>query len=165
MITAATKTRAQTPILIPDTLSGNIINLTLAEGSTQFYVGQSTKTFGFNGSYLEPTLVLRQVQKVTLNVRNNLTDTTTTHWQGLHVAAIKDGSPHNPIVSGSTWSPYFSVLDKAIGKLIKDQFVSAISDSFKLTIENRSLAQMVSSIGILIEGQIQKIKLIKNLKT
>ncbi|MBK9026242.1 MAG: hypothetical protein IPL69_20470 [Saprospiraceae bacterium] len=27
-------------------------------------------------------------------------DTTTTHWHGLHVAPMNDGSPHNPILSG-----------------------------------------------------------------
>lgn len=105
--------KAQTPILIPDTLSGSVINLNLKDSLFQFYGGTDTKTLGYNGSYLGPTIILNQGQKVTLNVHNLMKDTTTTHWHGLHVAPINDGSPHNPILAGATWSPSFTVLDKA----------------------------------------------------
>jgi blue copper oxidase len=104
---------AQSQIPIPDTLSGNSINLSIAEGTKQFFSGFNTKTIGYNGSYLGPTIILNKGQNVTLNVHNQLTDTTTTHWHGLHVAPTNDGSPHNPILAGNTWSPSFEVMDNA----------------------------------------------------
>lgn len=105
--------KAQTPISIPDTISGNNINLTIADSNHQFYAGFKTNTIGYNGSYLGPTIIINKGQNITLNVHNKLNDTTTTHWHGLHVAANNDGSPHNPIMAKSTWSPSFKSMDKA----------------------------------------------------
>ncbi|MDQ3141442.1 MAG: multicopper oxidase domain-containing protein [Bacteroidota bacterium] len=104
---------AQTALIIPDTLSGTSINLNIADSSKQFFSGYNTSTIGYNGRYLGPTIILNQGQTVTMNVHNMLADTTTTHWHGLHVAPINDGSPHNPIMAGNTWSPNFTVMDNA----------------------------------------------------
>lgn len=103
----------QTTILIPETLAGDVIDLTLQNGTREFYPGVATKTIGYNGNFLGPTIILNQGQPVTLNLHNQLGDTTTTHWHGLHVAPRNDGSPHNPVMDGSTWSPSFTVMDKA----------------------------------------------------
>ena len=105
--------KAQMFITIPDTVVGNNINLIISDSSKQFYPGFSTATIGYNGSYLGPTIILNKGQNVTLNVTNMLNDTTTTHWHGLHVAPMNDGSPHTPILSGNVWSPSFNVLDNA----------------------------------------------------
>lgn len=107
------KCEAQNLILIPDTLSGNLIHLTIKEGVKQFYKGINTSTIGYNGSYLGPTLILNKGQMIKLEVENKLSDTTTTHWHGLHVSPGNDGSPHNPILSDQTWTPSFEVLDNA----------------------------------------------------
>ncbi len=104
---------AQTLIPIPDTLSGASINLTIDDSIHQFYTGYNTTTIAYNGSYLGPTIILNKGQNVTMNVNNQLADTTTTHWHGLHVAPMNDGSPHNPILSGNIWSPSFTVMDNA----------------------------------------------------
>lgn len=108
-----TISKAQNLIPIPDTLSGTNINLMIADSTNQFFSGYNTSTIAYNGRYLGPTIILRKGQSVTLNVNNMLMDTTTTHWHGLHVAPMNDGSPHNPILSGSTWSPSFTVMDNA----------------------------------------------------
>ncbi len=105
--------QAQTLISIPDTLSGASIDLTLATGSRAFFPGTQTATIGYNGAYLGPTLILQKGQTVTLHVHNQLGDTTTTHWHGLHVAPKNDGSPHTMIMDGETWSPSFPVMDQA----------------------------------------------------
>lgn len=104
---------AQTALFIPDTVSGTNINLNIADSSIQFFPGFNTATIGYNGRYLGPTIILEKGQSVTMNVHNELMDTTTTHWHGLHVAPMNDGSPHNPILSGATWSPSFPVMDNA----------------------------------------------------
>lgn len=109
----AIQIQAQTLIPIPDTLSGASIDLNLQAGSREFFPGIQTTTFGYNGAYLGPTLFLQKGQLITLNVHNQLGDTTTTHWHGLHVAPANDGSPHTPIMDGETWSPAFTVMDQA----------------------------------------------------
>jgi FtsP/CotA-like multicopper oxidase with cupredoxin domain len=106
-------TQAQNLIPIPDTLSGADIYLSIADSNQQFYPGFNTATIGYNGSYLGPTILLNKGQNVAMHVTNMLADTTTTHWHGLHVAPINDGSPHNPIIAGDTWLPSFTVMDNA----------------------------------------------------
>jgi blue copper oxidase len=104
---------AQQPLFIPDTLSGNQIHLTLQYGQVNFYPGGPTQTMGVNGNILGPTIILNKHQQVTLNVNNQLTDTTTIHWHGLHVAPENDGTPHITIAPNTTWRPAFEVLDWA----------------------------------------------------
>ena len=113
IILSTTLLKAQTALFIPDTLSGSNINLNIADSSNQFFPGFNTTTIGYNGRYLGPTIILDKGQTVTMNVHNALMDTTTTHWHGLHVAPMNDGSPHNPILSGDNWSPSFTVMDNA----------------------------------------------------
>jgi len=101
------------PLPIPDTLSGSSINLTVQEGTWEFHAGEMVNTYGYNGDLLGPTLLLEQGGTVTLNVTNALPDLTTTHWHGLHVSAENDGGPHSLIYPNTTWSPSFTVLDRA----------------------------------------------------
>lgn len=104
---------AQNQLLIPDTLSGNTFNLTLQNGSYAFYHGVETTTMGANGNILGPTLIFNNGEDVDIYVENQLLDTTTIHWHGMHVSAENDGGPHTTIAPGSTWNPQFTVLDKA----------------------------------------------------
>jgi len=104
---------AQTPLAIPDTVSGAVIDLQLDTGLVQFLPGLPTRTMGANGPLLGPTVILQQGQAVTLNVSNQLGEASTIHWHGMHVAPENDGGPHTPIAAGDTWSPSFTVLDRA----------------------------------------------------
>lgn len=104
---------AQTPLWIPPTLSGTNIDLTIQDGNWEFHPGEVVPTYGYNGNLLGPTIILDQGQQVTLNVTNTLPDLTTTHWHGLHVSAANDGGPHSLIYPNTTWSPSFTVLDRA----------------------------------------------------
>ena len=104
---------AQNLISIHEILEGQEINLNLAKSSKEFYSGIMTNTLGYNGNHLGKTIILNKEQTVKLNVTNSLTEKTTTHWHGLHVAPHNDGSPHTPIDPSHTWSPEFTVLDKA----------------------------------------------------
>ncbi len=105
--------QAQNPLLIPDTLSGNNITLTLQNGQFSFYQGVNTTTMGANGNILGPTLILHKGDSVNFTVNNRLDDTTTLHWHGMHVSAANDGGPHTPIAPGASWYPKFTVRDKA----------------------------------------------------
>lgn len=101
------------PLFIPDTLAGPVYNLTVAPDSVNFIAGTATPTYGINGPYLGPTLIMRKGDQVTMNVTNNLGETTTMHWHGMHVSPEDDGGPHTAIPDGTTWSPDFTVLDEA----------------------------------------------------
>jgi bilirubin oxidase len=110
----AVVTYAQQPLFIPDTLSGSVINLTLKADSVQFFPGQISYTNGFNAyKYLGKTLILQKGTNVNITVNNQLQDTTTIHWHGLHVAPQNDGGPHTIILPGTSWNPQFTVMDKA----------------------------------------------------
>ncbi|MFT6716464.1 MAG: FtsP/CotA-like multicopper oxidase with cupredoxin domain [Saprospiraceae bacterium] len=100
-------------LLIPDTLSGNTFDLNMSGGTKQFYTGTTTNTSGYNGSYLGPTLIFNNGDSVQMHVTNNLNETTTTHWHGMHVAAENDGGPHTSFAPGETWSPKFKIIEKA----------------------------------------------------
>jgi len=104
---------AQNPVLIPDTISGSNFDLNLQHGTSQFFDGQITNTMGVNGDILGPTLIMNKGDEVNIEVTNNLDDTTTIHWHGMHVSAENDGGPHTYILSGETWNPSFTIMDHA----------------------------------------------------
>ncbi|MBL7943231.1 MAG: multicopper oxidase domain-containing protein [Flavobacteriales bacterium] len=104
---------AQNPLLIPPILEGPVFDLSVQIGSTEFFPGITTTTYGVNGDILGPTLLFDKGETVQLNVTNNLSSTTTMHWHGLHVSALNDGGPHQLIEEGATWSPQFEVMNHA----------------------------------------------------
>ena len=103
----------QNPLYIPTTLSGTDIVLNLQQGTKQFYSGQPTNTMGANGNILGPTLILNQGDSVNFTVNNQIGQTTTIHWHGMHVSPENDGGPHTTIAPNASWTPSFVVLDKA----------------------------------------------------
>lgn len=106
-------TNGQNLLAIPDTLSGTNFNLNIYDTSKVFYTGYSTSTYGVNADYLGPTLLLNQGDSVSINVNNQLMDTTTIHWHGMHVSAMNDGGPHITIPPNTVWNPKFKVRDHA----------------------------------------------------
>lgn len=104
---------SQNPIIIPGTIESTDVNLSLQNGTFQFFPGIDTPTMGVNGPQLGPTLIMHQGDDMNVNITNNLGQETTIHWHGLHVSAANDGGPHTVIGVGETWNPQFTVLDKA----------------------------------------------------
>ena len=106
-------------LLIPDQLFGTVVDgrrqfdLTVAEGSREFLPGKKTPTAGINGPFLGPTLRLRRGEDVDLIVQNNLDEMTTMHWHGMHVPARMDGTPHQKIEPGESWTASFQVDQQA----------------------------------------------------
>jgi blue copper oxidase len=104
---------SQNLLYIPDTLSGTVFNLSAQAGTKQFIGSNNTPTYGYNGNFLGPTLLINKGDSITLNVTNNLTQETTVHWHGFHVAPQNDGGPHQIIMPGATWSPSFTMRNEA----------------------------------------------------
>jgi blue copper oxidase len=102
------------PLWIPDTISGTQFNLTIKDTLKQLRTGNQTITGGINNSaFWGPTLIMNTGDTVHLNVKNNLNDTTTLHWHGMHLPAVMDGGPHQTIPPGTIWQPYWKVTNPA----------------------------------------------------
>ncbi len=101
------------PLYIPPTLSGDTFYLTANDTTHQFYPNITTNTFGYNGSYLGPTLMWNQGDSVHIVFNNQLPEETTVHWHGLHVAPEHDGGPHTHVMAGATWTPSFLIRNAA----------------------------------------------------
>lgn len=82
---------AERPVLpIPALLAPDeqgVIRLNAQPGQMQWR-RQPTRTWGYNGNLLGPTLRARQGQSLTMQVNNQLSETTTIHWHGLPPAGI-----------------------------------------------------------------------------
>jgi len=107
------------PLVIPNIVTGEMrdgfrtFDLGLQKGVSKFFDGIDTPTLGVNGAYLGPTLRIRAGESVQMNVTNNIGETSTLHWHGFHLPASADGGPHQIIQQGETWSPQFTVKQRA----------------------------------------------------
>jgi len=98
------------PLLEPRAEDGRkVFDLTLQQGRAELLPGKPAETWGVNGAYLGPTLRAERGDRVELRVRNDLPETTTVHWHGMHLPAVADGGPHQPIEPGATWTPSWEI--------------------------------------------------------
>lgn len=72
------------------------------QGTTQFFDGFLTETYGYNGNLLGATMRLKEGETVKVKVRNELKEATTFHWHGLEVPGTEDGGPHEEIQPGES---------------------------------------------------------------
>ena len=96
-----------------DLRPGAVATLTARVGETEFFPGKASPTAGYNRHLLGPTLRVRSGDEVTLEVRNELPETTTVHWHGLLIPAAVDGGPHNEIPAGQSWRAVLPVQQAA----------------------------------------------------
>lgn len=83
--------------------------LTAQEGTTELLPGVETPTWGFDGPYLGPTLRAERGERVAVEVTNDLPETTSVHWHGMHLPAAMDGGPHQAVEPGATWRPTWTI--------------------------------------------------------
>jgi FtsP/CotA-like multicopper oxidase with cupredoxin domain len=86
-----------------------VFELTAQEGTTDLGDDAPATTWGFNGSYLGPTLRAERGEEVLVNVHNTLDEATTVHWHGMHLPAAMDGGPHQMVEPGGSWSPTWTI--------------------------------------------------------
>jgi suppressor of ftsI len=102
------------PLLQPKIENGEkIFDLKIGEGQTGILPGKQTRTLGFNGNILGPTIRVSTGDKVRMNVTNSLSEDTTVHWHGMHLPAAMDGGPHQMISPGSSWQPNWTITNQA----------------------------------------------------
>ncbi len=104
---------------IPALLSGDDrggvkhYDLSLQKAQHDFFNATKTDTFGINATYLGPTLLMQNGDEVSVNYSNNLGELVTMHGHGMHLPPSMDGTPHQPITAGTTWSARYKVNQKA----------------------------------------------------
>ncbi|MDZ7883443.1 MAG: multicopper oxidase domain-containing protein [Mycobacterium sp.] len=103
--------RLPIPALAPSTVQDGVrqFSLRATRGDTEIIAGTPTPTWGYNGSMLGPTLRARRGETVAVTVDNQLPETTTCHWHGMHLPARFDGGPHQPIEPGAQWRPSWTI--------------------------------------------------------
>lgn len=106
-------TVAQAPMAIPPLLEADTFMLTVGQHVHQFYPGLSTTTFGVNGPYLGPTLLMQRGDTARLRVINELTQMTSMHWHCMHVPGDMDGGPQREVLPGEHWDVKYRVENPA----------------------------------------------------
>ena len=104
------------PVIPMTDLTGGIegrIPLVLTSGSHDFGNGAVSTTFGINRGFLGPVIRAKQGQTLPFDVANNIDDTSTLHWHGLHIPGDVDGGPHQEIEPGQVWSPDVPIVQHA----------------------------------------------------
>ena len=102
----------QIPPLLAHHVDGDgrkVFELELRAGASELLRGKMTETWGANGAYLGPTLRAERGDRIEVRVRNELPETTTNHWHGMHLPAEADGGPHQQIEPGETWRPGWEI--------------------------------------------------------
>ncbi len=102
-------------ITIPQALYGPTFNLDIHESFRQIKsTGSETLTGSINNeTFWGPTLFINKGDNVSFNVTNNLNESTTLHWHGMHLPAVMDGGPHQVIPAGTLWRPYWTMTNDA----------------------------------------------------
>lgn len=105
--------QALQPMAIPPLVEADTFHLTVAAHTHQFYPGKNTPTYGVNGPYLGPTLLMHKGDSVRIVVENQLDEITTMHWHGMHVPGVMDGGPQSIIDPGNSWMAEYEVKNPA----------------------------------------------------
>ena len=99
---------------MPEALTGTTFNLSIHESTKHLVTGNQTVTGAINNeTFWGPTLFINKGDEVHINVTNNLKESTTLHWHGMHLPAVMDGGPHQIIPAGTLWQPFWTVMNQA----------------------------------------------------
>ncbi|MBN1525194.1 MAG: multicopper oxidase domain-containing protein [Spirochaetales bacterium] len=105
------------PLLQPDSKNeaGTHYTINVQSGESEFIPGSMTKTIGYNGNFLGPTIRMAAGETVSFAVHNSLAEKTTLHWHGMRLPSEMDGGPlpMHVIDAGKTWLPHFTVKQQA----------------------------------------------------
>lgn len=85
------------------------IDLTASVAKLQLVPGTTTEVYSYNGQVPGPVLEFREGDRVRVHFRNQLPETTTVHWHGMHLPFPSDGSPFHPVAPGEDYEYAFTV--------------------------------------------------------
>ena len=85
------------------------IELTASVARRELVAGVTTEVYAYNGQVPGPVLEFREGDRVRVRFRNQLPETTTVHWHGMHLPFPSDGSPFHPVAPGGEYEYAFTV--------------------------------------------------------
>lgn len=85
------------------------IDLVAAVTRLELVPGLRTDVWTYNGQFPGPVLEFREGDRVRVRFRNELPETTTVHWHGMHLPFPSDGSPFHPVAPGEAYEYAFTV--------------------------------------------------------
>ena len=101
------------PPLIDASEQGNRIEIDITDGEVEFFPGHPSKTKGFSGDFLGPTILTRNGQDITFVWNNQLSEVSNIHKHGLHVPGSVDGGPQNIIQPGESREEVLEIRQEA----------------------------------------------------
>jgi bilirubin oxidase len=117
--TPATQVTATTPTVHPvgapvlENISRDrsTVEVTLTAAPARLAIAPDivTDAFAYNGRIPGPILEVQEGQKIIVHFKNDLPDSTTVHWHGMHLPFIADGSPFHPVAPGEQRDYVFTV--------------------------------------------------------
>ena len=106
--------QALNPLAIPPLLATDTLVLVVDEQTHEFYPGITTPTYGVNGPFLGPTLLMQHGDTAHIRVENQLDmEHTSMHWHGMQVPGECDGGPQRMVMPGESWSLAYEVKNPA----------------------------------------------------
>lgn len=106
------KNESQTKLPIPplvESKRGQPLFLTMQEASWSFVDNLKTTAWGFNGSFLGPTIRVRNGDNTKIIYSNRLKEAVAINIHGLHVPSSLMGGAQHMIGSNMTWSPVIPI--------------------------------------------------------
>ncbi|MDQ2670904.1 MAG: multicopper oxidase family protein [Gemmatimonadota bacterium] len=91
------------------------VELVASVGRLELRPGVTTDVYTYNGTVPGPLLEVREGDRVVVHFRNELPESTTVHWHGLHIPFEADGSPFHPVAPGETYEYSFTVRPGSAG--------------------------------------------------
>jgi bilirubin oxidase len=89
----------------------NTVEMTLTASETRLSLvpGVESDVIAFNGQVPGPTIEAREGDRVIVHFRNELSETSTIHWHGIHLPFPADGSPFDPVGPGEEVDYVFTI--------------------------------------------------------
>jgi len=113
LVTTVTEGDFTTALPSPPTTNGQT-TLTAQFTTQSIFSGKSSKVLGYqSGSILGPTMVVNKGDVMSVNLQNNLSETTNIHWHGLVIPANMDGHPENVVQPGGSFTYTFTIAQRA----------------------------------------------------
>lgn len=123
---------------------GQPIFLTIQETQWAFMAKQKAKAWGFNGTFLGPTVRVKNGDNAKVIYNNRLNETVAINIQGLHIPSNLMGGAQHLIESGASWSPvlpirqYYSIctyqaaMPKSVGRHLNNGLIGMwyVEDEF-----------------------------------
>lgn len=102
-------------VLIPTAETWWIIKYSfeIKSWETEFFKWIKTKTLAYNWDFLGSTIRVKNWQKISFEIKNNLEQDTTVHWHWLHIPAEYDWWVFQVIKPGEIYKPKFEIKQTA----------------------------------------------------